>query len=135
LSIAFKFNVLPFTKWILSFYETIPTTILAYITTIPKLGYTLFSINFFIKIFNTDFYLLQITFILLGSITLIYSLIGFVETNVKRILAYSSIFHGGLFYILLASQSITGVILYSILYNTTMFVLIIYYYFWKSIFN
>ena len=123
LSIAFKFNVLPFTKWILSFYETIPTTILAYITTIPKLGYTLFSINFFIKIFNTDFYLLQITFILLGSITLIYSLIGFVETNVKRILAYSSIFHGGLFYILLASQSITGVILYSILYNTTMFVI------------
>ena len=119
LSFTYKINVFPFSRWIISFYESIPTLILSYITTIPKLGYTLFVVFNLMQLINPIQDLTNIIFFVLSGITLLYSFIGLKESQPKRILAYSSVFHGSLFLIFITTTP-TALLYYSFFYHITM---------------
>jgi len=92
----FKIAVVPFHMWAPDVYEGSPTPITAFFTTIPKIG----AIGFLIKFLNITFesysdawfqilYLVSIISMILGSIAAVN------QTNIKRLLAYSSISHMG----------------------------------------
>ena len=82
--------------WAPDVYEGSPTSITAFFTTIPKIG----VIAFLIKFLNTTFesysdawfqilYLVSVISMILGSIAAVN------QSNIKRLLAYSSISHMG----------------------------------------
>jgi len=116
----FKIAVVPFHMWAPDVYEGSPTSITAYFTTVPKIG----AIGFLIKFLNIPFanysdawfqiiYLVSIASMVLGSIAALN------QTNIKRLLAYSSIHHMGfiLIGILTANQiGIKSVQLYISIY-------------------
>ena len=116
----FKIAVVPFHMWAPDVYEGSPTSITAFFTTIPKIG----AIGFLIKFLNIPFenysnawfqilYFVSIASMVLGSIAAVN------QTNIKRLLAYSSINHMGfiLIGILTASQiGIKSVQLYIAIY-------------------
>ena len=92
----FKIAVVPFHMWAPDVYEGSPTSITAFFTTIPKIG----VIAFLIKFLNTTFesysdawfqilYLVSVISMILGSIAAVN------QSNIKRLLAYSSISHMG----------------------------------------
>ena len=118
-SFTYKINVFPFSKWIIPFYESIPTLLLSYITTIPKLGYTLFIAFNLMQLFKPITDLTNIIFITLAIITLIYSFIGLKESQPKRILGYSSVFHGSLF-LIFTTTTPSALLYYSFFYHITM---------------
>ncbi len=92
----FKIAVVPFHMWAPDVYEGSPTSITAFFTTIPKIG----VIAFLMKFLNTTFesysdawfqilYLVSVISMILGSIAAVN------QSNIKRLLAYSSISHMG----------------------------------------
>lgn len=121
ISFSFKLNIMPFTKWIFSFYNNLSTIILTYITTIPKIGYTLFIYNFLIKCLHSYNSNLTWIILLISIPTIISSIGGLQENKIKRILAFSSIFHGGLLYLLIITDSASTMLTYSVLYHLVMF--------------
>jgi len=118
--LAFKVSAVPFHMWAPDVYEGSPTSITAFFTTIPKIG----VIAFLIKFLNTTFesysdawfqilYLVSVISMILGSIAAVN------QSNIKRLLAYSSISHMGfiLIGILTANQiGIKSVQLYISIY-------------------
>ncbi len=106
----FKIAVVPFHMWAPDVYEGSPTSITAFFTTIPKIG----AIAFLIKFLNIPFenysnawfqilYLVAIASMILGSIAAVN------QTNIKRLLAYSSINHMGFILIGILTASQTGI--------------------------
>jgi len=111
---AFKMSAAPFHFWAPDVYEGSPTSITAFMSTVVKIA----SIGAFFKIFVgalapvSESYLvvlqgILVLTLLIGNITAVY------QSNVKRILAYSSIGHIG--YVLLGMISTStseGIIFY-----------------------
>ena len=105
--LAFKLGVVPFHMWIPDVYEGAPTAMTLFIGTAPKLA----GVAFFIRMLGEGLaplahdwqqmlVLLAVVSMALGNITAI------AQTNIKRMLAYSTISHMGfvLLGILAASQ-------------------------------
>ncbi len=120
----FKIAVVPFHMWAPDVYEGSPTNITAFFTTIPKIG----ALAILIKFLNIPFsfyqenwiqilYIISIVSMLLGSIAAIN------QSNIKRLLAYSSIGHMGFILLgtLAANQfGIKTVQLYLLIYTVTI---------------
>lgn len=94
-AMAFKMSAVPFHFWTPDVYSGAPTVITAYMATIVKIGaivgfYRLFSIVI-------PFYNQYIDILLLISVLTIVvgNIIAATQSNVKRLLAYSSIGHAG----------------------------------------
>ena len=116
----FKIAVVPFHMWAPDVYEGSPTPITAFFTTIPKIG----AIAFIVKFLSVPFehyayswiqilYLVSLASMILGSIAALK------QTNIKRLLAYSSINHMGfiLIGILTANNlGIKSIQLYTLIY-------------------
>ncbi len=112
---AFKISAVPFHFWAPDVYEGSPVTITAFMSTIVKIA----AIAAFYRIFSFCFGAVQSTWgIILQIITVLTLVVPNVtavyQSNVKRMLAYSSVGHIG--YILLAfianSTTSTGTIFY-----------------------
>jgi len=94
-AMAFKMSAVPFHFWAPDVYSGAPTVITAYMATIVKIGaivgfYRLFSIvNSFFSYYLGILLLISVLTIVVGNI------IAATQTNVKRLLAYSSIGHAG----------------------------------------
>jgi NADH-quinone oxidoreductase subunit N len=129
--LLFKISIVPFHIWIPDVYEASPTPIVAFFSTAPKiaalfllyeftrLGFTLPSGLFKGEITLAEvFALLAIATITLGNFSALW------QTNLKRLLAYSSIAQAGFMMILLVVDSELGLksfIFYSIVYLLTNF--------------
>ena len=98
--IGFKLGVVPFHMWAADVYEGAPAPVSAFIATVSKGGMVALLIRFFSEI-NGHHNTLMIIFTILAVASMVTgNFLALYQTNVKRILAYSSISHIG--YILVA---------------------------------
>ncbi|HRI78243.1 MAG TPA: NADH-quinone oxidoreductase subunit N [Cyclobacteriaceae bacterium] len=114
IGMAFKISAVPFHFWAPDVYEGSPTAVTAFMSAIVKVAaFAAFTRMFafcFASSYTSWLIILQVIMILT---LVIANITAVVQTNVKRILAYSSVAHAG--YVLLALVSTgnsAGVILY-----------------------
>ena len=93
---AFKVSAVPFHMWTPDAYEGAPTIVTAFMSTGVKAA----AFASFARVFLSPLEPLQLQWLpilsILAALTMIVgTVLGVVQTNVKRMLAYSSIAHGG----------------------------------------
>ena len=118
--LAFKVSAVPFHMWTPDVYEGAPTSITAFFAIVPKVASVALIYRFCLEPFG-NFYsewsqiiiFLSIASMFLGGIAAIS------QTNIKRLLAYSSIGHVGYILVGLAAANesgIKGVVIYMFIY-------------------
>lgn len=105
-SMAFKVSAAPFHFWAPDVYQGAPTNITAYMATVVK---TVAFAGFF-RLFQSTFASMQAEYVLVLSILsattlLVSNITAAVQSNVKRMLAYSSISHAGFMLIAVMTMS------------------------------
>ncbi len=107
--LAFKLGAVPFQMWVPDVYEGSPTAITVLISSVPKLAAFAFIIRLLVQGLQTlavdwqqMLMIMAVLSIILGNITAI------AQTNLKRMLAYSTISHVGFVLFGLMSASING---------------------------
>lgn len=117
-AMAFKVSAAPFHFWAPDVYQGAPSYITAFMATVVK------TVAFaaFYRLFNTTFASMQteykIVFAAIAALTLIIAnFTAAVQTNLKRLLAYSSIAHAGFMMITLLcmADNTSGILLYYVL--------------------
>ncbi|TPE43009.1 NADH-quinone oxidoreductase subunit N [Pontibacter mangrovi] len=99
--IGFKLSVVPFHMWTPDVYEGAPAPVTAFIATVSKAGVLGILIRFFMEVDGFRYPTLLTIFTIVAIASMIAgNLLALMQTNVKRILAYSSISHLG--YLLVA---------------------------------
>ncbi len=101
IGIGFKLAIVPFHLWTPDVYEGAPAPVTAFIATISKGGVFAFLLRLFYQLNLYSFYPLVVIFTVIAVASMFTgNLLALKQTNVKRILAYSSIAHLG--YLLVA---------------------------------
>ena len=107
--LAFKISAVPFHMWTPDVYEGAPTSITSYFAVVPKVAGLALLIKFMLIPFSnilsewqTIMIFISIASMILGAVAAI------VQTNIKRLLAYSSIGHIGYALAGVATGSISG---------------------------
>ncbi len=105
----FKISAVPFHMWAPDAYEGAPTTITAYLSVASKAA----SFAFLLRIFQVPLESVRTTWEpLVGAVALLTMTVGnlaaITQTNIKRLLAYSSISHAGYMLLGLVSGNQTG---------------------------
>jgi len=94
--IAFKLGAVPFHMWVPDVYEGAPTSVTMFISTAPKLAAFAMLIRLLVdglEVLNADWQ--QMLAILSALSMIVGNLVAIAQTNVKRMLAYSTISHVG----------------------------------------
>ena len=118
--LAFKISAVPFHMWTPDVYEGAPTSITAFFAIVPKVSGVALIYRFCLEPFG-DFYLEWSQIIIFLSISSMFlgAIAAISQTNIKRLLAYSSIGHIGYILVGLASaneEGIKGVLIYMSIY-------------------
>ena len=108
--LCFKISAAPFHMWTPDVYEGVPTPVTAYFAIVPKLA----AAALFIRIFGEAFANISDQWQQVLIITSLLSMAvgafgGLKQTNIKRLLAYSSIGHMGYILMGVAASSIEGI--------------------------
>jgi NADH-quinone oxidoreductase subunit N len=99
--LAFKLSLVPFHLWTPDVYEGAPAPITAFIATVSKGAVFVLLLRFFISSDGYAYTSLMTVFSIIAVLSIIGgNLLALLQTNVKRLLAYSSIAHMG--YLLVA---------------------------------
>ncbi len=118
--LAFKMSVVPFHMWTPDVYEGAPTPVTAFFAAAPKMAAVAITVRVIISALPgiTMQWQQIVVFIALLSMALgSFAAIG--QTNIKRLMAYSSIGHMGFALVGLAAgteQGVLGVLLYMLIY-------------------
>ena len=118
--LAFKISAVPFHMWTPDVYEGAPTPVTAFFAAAPKLAAMALMIRVVIDAFEpvTADWQQVIAFVSIASMLLgAFAAIG--QTNIKRLMAYSSIGHMGFALVGLAAGSeagVQGVMVYLVIY-------------------
>ena len=93
---AFKVSAVPFHMWTPDAYEGAPTIVTAFMSTGVKAA----AFGAFVRVFLSPLEPLQAQWIpvlsaIAGATMILGTVVGVVQTNIKRMLAYSSIAHAG----------------------------------------
>ncbi len=104
---GFKLALVPFHMWVPDVYEGAPTPITAFLSVASKVA----GLAAFIRVFFQSFFVFQVDWVLLVAVLaalamIIGNIIALLQTNIKRMLAYSSIAQIG--YILLGVVAATS---------------------------
>ena len=117
---GFKVAIVPFHQWAPDVYEGAPTTIAAFISAGPKAaGFAAFVRIFMEALPNIDTQWSPVLIILAMLTMTVGNIIAIAQTNIKRMLAYSSIAHAGYVLIGLAASNTEGTssaIMYLLIY-------------------
>jgi NADH-quinone oxidoreductase subunit N len=107
--LAFKLGAVPFQMWVPDVYEGSPTAVTMLISSVPKLAAFAFIIRMLVQALPTlavdwqqMLMIMAVLSIIIGNVTAI------AQTNIKRMLAYSTISHVGFVLFGLMSASING---------------------------
>ncbi len=117
---AFKISAVPFHMWTPDVYEGAPTPVTAFFAAAPKLAAMALTVRVLISAFPAVTVQWQqiVTFLAIASMALgSFAAIG--QTNIKRLMAYSSIGHMGYALVVLAAvnaEGVQGVIIYLAIY-------------------
>ena len=120
---AFKISAVPFHMWTPDAYEGAPTIVTAFMSTGVKAA----AFAAFVRVFLSPFELLQAHWIpvlswVAGATMILGTVVGVVQTNVKRMLAYSSIAHAGYLLLGLVAANSAGkaaILFYLLAYAVT----------------
>src|SRR5437867_3611422 len=120
---AFKVAAVPFHMWTPDAYEGAPPAVTAFMSTGVKAA----AFASFVRVFLSAFYPLRgtwsdVIWVLAAATMIVGTLVGVAQTNVKRMLAYSSIGHGGYLLVALLSANDYGkgaVLFYLLTYAVT----------------
>ncbi len=121
--IGFKLGVVPFHLWTPDVYEGAPAPVTAFLATVSKGGVFALLLRYFLPLTSSETAGLTMVFGLIAILSMIGgNLLGLLQDNVKRILAYSSIAHLG--YLLVAflaggSRAAEAVSFYLVAYFVT----------------
>ena len=107
IGIAFKLGAVPFHMWVPDVYEGSPTSVTMFLSTVPKIAAIALLIRLLIDgLGELQHYWADLFMILAVLSIAIGSLVALTQTNIKRMLAYSTISHIG--FVLLGF--VTGVV-------------------------
>jgi NADH-quinone oxidoreductase subunit N len=99
--VGFKLSAVPFHMWAADVYEGAPAPVTAFIATVSKGGMMALLVRFFAQIDGSQYQSLTLSFTIIAIASMfIGNFLALRQTNVKRVLAYSSIAHMG--YLLVA---------------------------------
>jgi NADH-quinone oxidoreductase subunit N len=118
--IAFKLGAVPFHMWVPDIYEGSPTAVTLFISTAPKIAAFAMAIRLLsdgLQELLTDWQGMLIVLSLLSMA--VGNIIAISQTNIKRMLAYSTIAHVGFFLLGITSGTTDG-------YAGSMFYILIY---------
>src|SRR5918994_1468064 len=120
---AFKVSAVPFHMWTPDAYEGAPTIVTAFMSTGVKAA----AFAAFVRVFLSPLEPLQAQWIpvlaVIAAATMILgTVVGVVQTNIKRMLAYSSIAHAGYLFLGIVATNATGkaaILFYLLAYAVT----------------
>lgn len=117
---AFKIAIVPFHMWAPDIYEGAPTSITVFLAVASKTaGLAVLIRLFMIGMPSISSYWVQLIIVLSVLTLILGNLVAIPQTNIKRMLAYSSIAHAGYFLLGVIANSNLGVaaiLLYSLFY-------------------
>ncbi len=117
---AFKLGAVPFHAWVPDVYEGAPTAVTLYIGSAPKVAaFALFMrmLTEGLGVYQPDW---QVVLAVLAVLSLVLgNLVAIAQTNIKRMLAYSTISHVGFILLGILSGTAEG-------YSSAMFYVIVY---------
>jgi NADH-quinone oxidoreductase subunit N len=94
--VAFKLSLVPFHMWTPDVYEGAPTPVTAYLATASKAAMVAVALRLLLNAQVFDFGQVTVVLSLLAAASMIFgNLLAVMQSNVKRLLAYSSIAHLG----------------------------------------
>src|SRR5579863_5467720 len=118
--LAFKVSAVPFHMWVPDVYEGAPTPVTAFFAVAPKMAAIALFIRFLIEPFGAILAQWQQVIIFLSIASMVLGAVAAIaQSNIKRLMAYSSIGHIGYALIGLAAASpagIRGVLVYMAIY-------------------
>ncbi len=120
-AIGFKLSLVPFHTWAPDVYEGSSAAMAGYIAIVPKVAILVVALRFFSIFIQADDMWVEGILYMMAVVTMtIPNLIALVQTDVKRMLAFSSISHAG--FVLVAimlgtTQAIQSLFLYWILFG------------------
>ncbi len=107
--LAFKISAVPFHMWTPDVYEGAPTSITNYFAVVPKVAGLALLIKFMLVPFSNILLEWQTIIIFISIASMILgALAAIVQTNIKRLLAYSSIGHVGYALAGVATGAVSG---------------------------
>ena len=119
-AIAFKFGLVPFHMWVPDVYEGAPTPVTAVVGSIAKLAAFGFLFRLFIYGLDDLKFHWQTLFLIFGLLSVIIGNLGaLLQTNIKRLFAYSTISHVGFLFLGLSCATKLG-------YDAAIFYMISY---------
>lgn len=100
-AVAFKLGAVPFHMWVPDVYHGAPTSVAAFVGTAPKIAAVVFAFRILVTGFGEVHQYWAPMFAVLAVASLVVgNLAAIMQTNIKRMLAYSTVSHMG--FILLA---------------------------------
>ncbi|MBN1504855.1 MAG: NADH-quinone oxidoreductase subunit N [Candidatus Eisenbacteria bacterium] len=120
IGLAFKLGAVPFHMWVPDTYEGAPTTITAYMSVVSKAA----AAAAFIRVFGASLSSLQqdtsaVLWVLAVVTMTLGNVVAIAQTNIKRMLAYSSIAHAGYLLVALTAAGEAG-------YSSVLFYVLAY---------
>jgi len=118
--IAFKLGAVPFHMWVPDVYQGAPTAVTLFIGSAPKIAAFAFTLRLLVNGLEplvADWYQM-LTVLAVGSLV-VGNVVAIAQTNLKRMLAYSTISHMGFLLLGILSGSLNG-------YASAMFYVLIY---------
>ena len=99
--LAFKLSLVPFHMWTPDVYHGAPAPVSGYLATVSKAAVFAFLFRYALESGGLDVGVVARTLVLFGVLSMVIgNVLALLQTNVKRLLAYSSIAHAG--YLLIA---------------------------------
>ncbi len=96
IGVAFKFGAVPFHMWVPDVYQGAPTSVTMFLSTVPKIAATAMLVRLLIDGLGALQAYWADLFIILAILSIgLGSLVALMQTNIKRLLAYSTISHIG----------------------------------------
>lgn len=107
--LAFKISAVPFHMWTPDVYEGAPTPVTMFFSTAPKVAAVALTMRIMLDAFGTQIDVWQQIVIFVALASIILGALGAIgQTNIKRLLAYSSINNIGFILIGLAAATVAG---------------------------
>ncbi|HEX3808888.1 MAG TPA: NADH-quinone oxidoreductase subunit NuoN [Rhizomicrobium sp.] len=121
--LAFKVSAVPFHMWSPDVYEGAPTPVTAFFTTAPKVAAMGLFVRALIQPFPDALHQWQQVIVVISALSMILGAVAAIgQTNIKRLMAYSSIGHAGFILLGLAAgtpMGIESVLIYLTIYLVT----------------
>ncbi len=107
--IGFKIAIVPFHQWVPDVYQGAPTVVTAFMSTVGKAAVVIGLIPLFQALQPAVETKVQVAVAMLSALTILLgNIVAVVQSNIKRMLAYSSIAHAGYLLMGFVAQSERG---------------------------